>query len=147
MSFLPYLAAAVIQRGAALALSGEVISHTASDPTQARAHVIFNSDGTVDKREGGTITQLDTGTDWIIPNDAADTLYEVRYTGLTGTAFGVSAANADVWIDLSSNRTWGYTNTTNGTTDTGDATFEIRIGGGGPLVVSATYDLTAVRNA
>ncbi len=141
------IAGAVAKGGAALNLNGEIISNTEADPTQARAWVIFNPDGTVDKREGGSVTQIDSGTDWIIPNIAASSIYEVRFTGLTGDAFNVLSAAADNWVDIGTGRAWGYTNTTNGTTASGDATFEIRRGSSGAAIVGATYDLTAIRTA
>ena len=144
MSLITFVAAALARGGAALKLSGETISNSETNPTQGRAHVIFNSDGTVDKREGGTVSQIDSGTDWIIPNSSADSIYEVRFTGLTGDAFDVNAAAADTWIDLSANRTWGYTRGTVGT-NTGSATFEIRIGSSGSAQTSASYTLTATQ--
>ena len=128
-------------------LSGETIANVEADPTQARAWIIFNTDGTVDKREGGAVSQIDTATDWIIPNSGADGIYEVRYTNLSGDAFTVSAAAADTWIALTAGRTRGYTNTSNGTTTSSTADFQIRLGGGGGSITSANYSLSAQRTA
>ena len=122
-------------------VSGESINDTVSQPTDAIAGVRWNADGTVDKKEALTFTQIDSGTDWVIPNGAASSDFEVRYTALTGDAFTTAAAAEDTWIDLGSARLWEIRS------DAGDnlsnsSTFEIRKNGGAVLD-SATYTITA----
>lgn len=124
-------------------VSGETISSQGIGFQTAT--VIFRADGTTDKftTQTGT-TQIDVATDWIIPNDAADSTYEVRYTSLVGDAFTFFAAAEDVWVDLGSDRQWGYRDTNSNffVLKTGTATFEIRKDGGA-VIASATYSITA----
>lgn len=55
----------------AYALSGETgIIGAETQPATSYAGVRINADGTVDKREDGTYTQIDSATDYVIPNGA-----------------------------------------------------------------------------
>lgn len=50
-------------------LAGETgISDLETQPATAYAGIRVNADGTIDKREGSTYTQIDAATDWAIPN-------------------------------------------------------------------------------
>ena len=135
--------------GAKVTLSGESISDIQLDPTNATASIRFNTDGTVDEVLTGGTTQLDTATDWIIPNGAAGdgTGYEVGYTGTPTDAFTAAAAAEDAWVDLSTARTWRYTTSTPvpWTLQSGNLTFRIRRVGSDIILATGTYNLTATR--
>jgi len=108
----------------------------------------INADGTLWKQtsDGGS-TQIDAATDWIIPNEDADSTYEVRYTnhgGLPLYQLGDIAVE-DTWVDLSETRmltfvTW---------TISGEpliATFDLEIRkDGGDVLATASYSLSAHR--
>ena len=63
----------------------------------------FNSDGTIDKAVDGVYTQIDSGTDWIIPN--ADGAYlnqfEIRRVLNSGS---ISTDMGSGWLDLATSR-------------------------------------------
>jgi len=121
-------------------LSGETISHIVDDPLNAEVGIRFNADGTVDKKVGGTFTQIDTGTDWIIPNSAANAGYDVGYTGKTGSAFTTEAAAEDTTVNTGANRLWTLQRGTVGT-NTITCTFQIFIDA--VLRGSASYTFNA----
>lgn len=51
----------------------------------AYAYFYWNTDGTVDQKDNtAAASQINSGTDWIIPNDAASSSYRIKYSGLTG---------------------------------------------------------------
>jgi len=121
-------------------LSGGTAAGTTNDPVGFR----FNTDGTIDKRENGSYSQVSAATDWIIPNVAAATDYEVRATSVTGDAWATSPVADDTWIDLSAAREWNVqdTNPLAGGTKSTSWTFEIRKGAGATLS-SGSYSATA----
>lgn len=86
-------------------LSGESIIHN-SGGGGATAGIRFNGSGTIDERTGASYSQIDGGTDWIRPNEAASSIYEVRCTNKSATAWTTEAAAEDVWVDMSTNREW-----------------------------------------
>ena len=128
----------VVWNNAVVTLSGETISD--SGPSPATALVIFNTDGTVDKKEGLSTTQIDSGTDWIIPNGSADPLYEVSYTLDSGDALTDGGA-AGTWVALSANRQYGYITDAPGSLS-GTITVSIRFDGGA-TIDTGVYVLTA----
>jgi hypothetical protein len=124
-------------------LSGETVTDYHSPlPGTATAGIRFNTDGTVDKLVDGAYSQIDSGTDWIIPNVDADSTFDVRCTNITSGSWTSEAAAEDTWISLSANREWYVF--TNGipSTQACTCTFEIRKDGGAVLD-SATYTCTA----
>ena len=127
--------------GGVVTLSGEFIEHIPVIGL-ALAGVKANSDGTMQQRKGGLFTQIDASTDWIIPNGAASSLYEVRYTNVSGN-FGsfTPAAAVDTWIDLGADRQWLLTN---GTAIYASRTFTLEIRyNGGAVLSSASYTIAA----
>lgn len=109
------------------------------------AGIRVNTDGTIDKLEDGVVTQLAASTDWVIPNGAASSDFDVRATSVTetgGHGLGWDSAPAadDTWVDLSVNRTWQDANVGSGGSNTGghNFTLEIRYKGGAALD-SAAY--------
>ncbi len=67
----------------AVNLTGATIASVGNGYTVAIFYIL--ADGTLWKytRQGGT-EQIDAGTDWIIPNEDADSTYDVRYTNHVG---------------------------------------------------------------
>ena len=129
--------------GGTVTLSGESVSVNGA---LADAGIRFNSDGTVDKVENGTYTQVDSSTDWIIPNGAASSLYDVRITNVVdigGSPEGfnhASAAAEDVWINLGANREWAVENVGTGGSSSVGYTFDVEIRyNGGSVLDSASY--------
>ena len=128
-------------------LSGEIINDIEGGDRLYRAAVIIRTDGTVDKIENTTTTQIDSGTDWIIPNGDASSSYEVRYTNRTGDALDGSTSLAeDTWGAISSDRyfeqRWSIGAGVGGKSSVFD--LEIRFNGGSVLD-SAQYQLNAER--
>ncbi len=140
-------ATCVYGSGGVVTLSGRIVT-VEEEIIAAIAGVRVNSDGTVDKRESAVFTQIDSATDWIIPNSAAPDDYEVRITNVVfnaGTGFFVSAAAEDVWIVLTSDREWSVRDTDSsagGNKDT-DFTIEIRKGSSGGAIETGAYTLIA----
>lgn len=125
-----------------VAISGESISGSDANPVGIR----INTDGTIDSRANGSYTQIDSTTDWIIPNGAANSDYEVRITNVVwtqGSAFTTEAATEDTWIDMSAAREWSVTDTNPSSPGIQDVTFdlEIRYGSSGSAMDSGSYTL------
>lgn len=140
MSLPTLLASAAMGGGTGkVTLSGETINHTGNP---ARAMVYFFQDGTVSKREGGTQTQIDAATDWIIPNGKNTGDYEFMWT-VSGTApTDVSAGwTSGTWATLTTELYVGYTRLSAGT-EAGTFTISVRKNGG-PTIDSAAYALNA----
>lgn len=126
-------------------LSGEVIADIGGFPSTAAAFVDVLTDGTIQKTEGVTETQIDGSTDWIIPNSAANSMYEVRFTNLVGDALTTPPAAEDVWVFITEKRSYGVFETTD---NTKVATFDLEIRlNGGPVLSSASYQVTADNDA
>lgn len=124
-------------------LSGESVSDFSVSPDTAQARILVNDDGTVDKVEGGTTTQVDAATDWIIPNSAAPGDYEVRWTNLgTGDDTPSATAAEDVWHPLDSG-VFHVTLNSGPTVESYSATFDLEIRlGSGPVLASGQYSLS-----
>jgi len=124
-------------------LSGEDVYDSQLDKT-AVAGIRVNADGTIDRYTEFTgFVQIDSGTDWIIPNGAADSTYDVRVTNVVGDPFTTDPVADDVWINLGSARTWTIQDP-NSAAGFKLVTFdlEIRKDGGAPLA-STEYSLKA----
>ncbi len=128
-----------------LTLSGEHVSETGGTGPW-KVHIIFNSDGTVDRRNqsssgNDTTTQVDSATDWIIPNVAAGdgSLFEVRNATEPSQSLDEEAAAFGNWVDISTARVWGFTSGVQSDDDSGNLTFEIRRLGGSAAEASAVY--------
>ncbi len=108
----------------------------------AAAQIDFRFTGETFRKIHSTSAQINSGTDWIIPNGSADSSYDVRYTNKTGLGvFTTSAAAEDIWIDLGSTRLWELRET-GGDNVTLTATFEVRKDGGA-VIDSAAYIMRA----
>lgn len=124
-------------------LSGEFVSAWELG-AQSTAGIRFNSDGTVDKNDDGTYSQVDSATDWIIPNASAPSDYQIRVTATPpGNDFTSEPAVPGTWVTLDSNREWQVqTSSPSSFLDTGYFTVEIRKGSG-PVEASGSYRLRA----
>jgi hypothetical protein len=130
--------------GVILTLSGGSAQDIDSGAS-ATAGFRFNTDGTVDRLQGSSYTQISAATDWIIPNQAADSTYDVRITNIgVGDPFTDLAAAEDVWIDLGTNREYKLVNS-GGDLKSNTCDFEIRNDAGTTVASTAggSYDVEA----
>jgi len=131
------------QPGGTVTLSGQSVFGTDTQIVGIR----FNSDGTVDQRVGGTYTQIDTGTDWIIPNGDAPDLFEVMTDnwmdlGGAGNGFNSAAASSGTWVALTSNREWNVLADGPDGSSSARMTFDAHIRwNGGSTIDSGAYDI------
>lgn len=119
-----------------ITVSGETVSEAA--PGHAIAGIRFNSDGTVD---GHSLVsgyyQVDSGTDWRIPNGSGAG-YHVRATLDSGdTPTGTLSS----WLALSTSREW-YFDILTGSKNC-NLTIAVSDDGGSTTLDSATYTLNA----
>ena len=127
--------AAAAGDGAAYALSWASITDLKFGAT-ATAYFRIQRDGDV------TLSGATPGADdWRQPRSATvGDAYEVKVTKNSGTT--PTGDSLGVWLALSSDRQWTYTQTTSGS-KTGNFTLEIRKGG--VVKVSNTFSMTAQR--
>lgn len=94
-----------------LSLLGETVTATDDYANTGYCGIRVNTDGTIDKITGdstdvstATFGQIDSATDWIIPNAAAAlrTLH-VRFNTNSGDALAAGSSAAGAWIALTSN--------------------------------------------
>lgn len=143
------------QSTAVVTLSGQTISTTGTGQSSAYAGIRFNTDGTVDefKSHGaGSWVQIDSATDWIIPNAAAsNATYHVRVQSTPPTDDFTTKPGANgTWFALTggsgANREWGvedFDGAIETAVNTGNVTFEISDDGGSTVIASNTYLLNA----
>lgn len=132
---------ALLKQGITLALSGELISHDVSNGNTARAGVRVNSDGTIDKREGNVYTQIDSSTDWRIPNGSGAGFY-VRFSkGLFDPTPEIGTL--DTWQEITSAREVTNENSANDSSELVSITVELSRNAS-DVEVSGSYPLTAV---
>lgn len=127
-------------------VSGETISHSVSNGNTARAAVAVNSvDGTMDKIEGTTTTQIDASTDWRIPNGSG-AAYHVRFTkGILDPdpTYNPDSVTLGTWHALTQQYRLGYEESANDTQETGTITVAISDDGGSTTLDSGAYPCTA----
>lgn len=126
-------------------VSGEVISHSVANGNTARAGIMVRADGTLDKREGLSFTQIDTSTDWVFPrrssNDIGDD-YHVRFED-SAILDPLHGAALDTWHALTSDREVYLEHSTTDTQETQSVTVKISDDGGTTTLDSGTFSLTA----
>lgn len=148
---LTLLGAAFAHAGGSAAhnLDGHNISLT-DGPGPVLTGVIISTDGKVyqhtDDNTTDSTVQIDSTTDWIIPNAAATTSYWVRASENSQTGGGTLLGTLATWLQISSNREWSIERQSG----SGDGvsiwnlTVEISTDSGGSVVVaSGTYVLTS----
>jgi len=132
-------------------LSGHSIVTTGTGQSSAYAGIRFNTDGTVDEFEShgaGVYSQIDSATDWIIPNAAvSEATYHVRVSAAPPTDdFTTKPVANGSWIEISANREWGvedFDASIENSVATGSVTFEISDDAGSTVLTSAAYSLSA----
>ena len=127
--------------GIVVTVSGENIFHVVANGNTARAGVRVNNDGTIDKLILSTYTQIDSSTDWRIPNGSGAG-FHVKFTkGFLDPDPDVGTL--DTWLALTANREVYYEETANDTADGANITVHISDDGGSTTLDSAVYTLTA----
>lgn len=149
------LAGGFLSLGGTVTLSGQTIVTTGTGQSSAYAAIRFNTDGTVDEYEShgaGAWTQIDSATDWIIPNSAASNkTYHVRVSGTPfPDDFTTKPGANGTWFALTggsgADREWGvedFDAAIENLVQTGSVTFQISDDGGSTVIASNTYSLSA----
>lgn len=120
-------------------LSGEAIS---SGGAGKDASLIINTDGTLDKSEDDVTTQIDSATDWIIPNSSADALYEMRFVSFVGDAFSTDELGGENnWTAISTNRELALPGDV--ASKSCSFTLEVRFNGG-PTIDTGAFSIATV---
>jgi hypothetical protein len=137
----------IVASAIAFPIGGDVVtlSGTSGSPNYATdtasvalAGWRFNSDGTVDKMEGGSAFQFNSTTEWVIPNVYGNGPYWIRYTEDSGaTANWISNSAKNTWLALTSDRIWQWTS--NIGIRTGAGKVEIAKDSGGSNIVATGY--------
>lgn len=125
----------------AVSLSGTTgAPNTAFDfalsPDTADGAWTFNSDGTVDRTVGATVTQFKPSSEWIIPNSPTATYY-IRAQNNAGSNPDTGPA-LNTWHALTSDRSWAWQQSTNGS-KTGSIQVDIATDSGGTNIVATGY--------
>lgn len=128
-------------QGGVVTLTDDSIYDYDDDPTVPLVYFQFKTDGTV--WETPPTAQINSATDWIIPNSSASSLYEIYATEFSGSGTGtpVKTGTMDSWLPMSSNRTWQLTNTS-----VGDYTWVIDVSirfNGGATLATGRFTLRA----
>lgn len=133
-----------------VSLSGESINDSAPAMGTAWAELKVRSDGTLDKKEkddgGDVYVQIDSATDWIIPNAShADATYVFRLTVDSGDTPSGSAVSS--WIAKADEPAWYHTVGGIEQLKSGSYTLEVSDDAGSTTLASATYTLSASTGA
>lgn len=129
---------------ATVTVSGESISDSDS-PGPVEVRLRFNSNGTVDRYINSGYSQIDSLTDWVIPNSASSNTYYIRLTVDSGTTPSGSATASCLTLGNGSSREWTLTRQAvsgSGST-TGTYTVEISDDSCATTLDSGSYTLTA----
>ena len=127
----------------------------------ATAEWIFNADGTLDKNEdGGGATQVNSATNWIIPNRAAIRGLFIRFTQVSlvenetnpnlSTVLSGSTVDGTTWHTLGAGQARSLKLTTNSNTaGAGDATWIVTAeiandSAGADIVATANFTMTGL---
>lgn len=138
---MPFIPLIVSGKPETVTVSGETIEH-GSGGGGAYAGVRFNLDGTIDKREGGTYSQIDTATDWVRPESVYAGTYHLRWTQTSGSV-GVSPFAAGVWTAMSGGPHEWYEVEVGGSIDSCSITIDVSDDGGTTTLDSGLFQLTA----
>lgn len=127
--------------GTVTVTGGATIAHTSG--VLATGALLANADGTIDKSEGGSVTQLSASTDWLRPVTASPSIYQAMLTVVSG-ASPDSGDDIDTWLPLSSNRSWSVS-TASGTVDA-VWRLHIRRGSSGSALDTGDYTIDLLAN-
>ena len=123
---------------AVVTLSGELFisdfDPSVNPPWDSRSGIRVNTDGTIDKYlfNGVGYSQIDASTDWIIPNSAASSSYQVRLDVNSNAPTGSLSDSTATWLALTQNRVWIRQGTTGGSV-AWNWTLRIRLGTGSEI--------------
>ncbi len=126
-------------------LTGHTVSDFSIGPGASDARIVFYNNGQLEADRLGIGNVFFSGQWWTDEIEASiGDSYEARHlsSGKTGI-YDVEAAVADAWITLTSNRSWGVIQSSNGT-DTCTATFEVGLDGVESALDSAAITTTAL---
>jgi len=130
---IQYIAALGARKSGIVTITNRSMQDNNDDPLDSAQYVQFNPDGTIDDIHGvggaEVTVQINAATDWIIPNGAASSQYEVRFITAPTDPYTTAATAINVWIDLSAARRYGYLVEGISFKQSGNVTFEIRRGG------------------
>ena len=137
---LPFLIAAFGEGGdPTYTLSGETGISSVGTPGPFQAGVRVNSDGTIDKRETASYTQIDAATDWKIPNSVpTGANVRIRCTDNNANLHASSDATGS-WLLLTVDREWWVEQSGSVGSKALDITLEISLDGGSTVHDSASY--------
>ena len=111
------------------------------------AYFYWNTDGTVDQKDNNAAAQqINSGTDWIIPNASASSSYRIKYSSLSGDTgfFGVGGNLSTSYTAMSvNNSAYVYDNTV--TAVIKSCNFTVHIDDGTTEQDTGAYILTANR--
>jgi hypothetical protein len=123
-------------------LTAQTGANQASDLANGTAVFWINADGTVDVDDSGGRVQVNSGTDWIIPNGAANGQYEWKWDLVSGDSPTSTPKPAEgVWEAISTDRKIGCF--AGGSYETGIVTISIRLNGGSTLA-SANFEYEGI---
>ena len=119
---------------------------TSGNPVTATAGVRLQTDGTLQTSEGtgtGSSYADKAAGQWYIsePSSGIGAGFEVRVTINSGSLDAGDAINT--WIALSTERTWGTSETSDNGSTSANLTLEIRRAGGATVLRSATFTIQA----
>ena len=123
-------------------VSGEIITN--ADFGTVLAGVRFNLSGIVERNIDGNRNQIDSSTDWIIPNSSSSGPREFHIRALQNatSGSGTRVGTLNVWELLTSSREWTIQKSDSGIA-TWDLDIEISDDGGSTTLDTALYELTA----
>lgn len=130
----PFIAAMLGAGGGIVTLTNYLDPNIITDTSTGIGLLEIRTDGTLWKREGGTPTQLNSGTDWIIPNGSANSAFDVKWVNVSGDVAnnGNMLGDEDTWHAVSTMRSIGYEDSVTSLRE-GVVRISIRKGGGAVL--------------
>jgi hypothetical protein len=130
-----------------VALTGELVNASSTNPATATAEIRVDQDGNVYKviNLGGD-TQLSSTDNWVRPTSGAPGAYQVRFTNVVGTTLDITSTTlADVWHPMKDGDFRIRHSRTSDGSDSSTFDIEIRVGTGS-TVATDNYSLIATRN-
>ncbi len=115
-----------------------------TDTSSAVAGVRLNTDGTLDSNGGFFYVQVNASTDWVIPNESASGIYEVRATQISSTGSGTRTGTLGTFESLGSEREWWARRVSGAGDGTDEWVIDLEIRKGtGPVLSTGRFTLQA----
>jgi hypothetical protein len=124
-----------------ITISGDLGSHLVSNGSTARSGYRVNADGTIDERQGTSFFQVDSATDWRVPNGSGSG-FHVRFSTILLSS-DPDVGTLDTWLEITSDREFYYQETTDDTESSGTILIEISDDGGSTVLDSGNYSCAA----